>query len=93
MCWWIFGHCWHRIDGTLRKVPYKDKCAKHDGFRRTGHYGTYIVLRGIEECCVCKKRREYTVEDYDLMRAEAYKVYGEDQSEDWKHGVNWMGMT
>jgi hypothetical protein len=69
-------HCWHKVDGSERKIPYKTKCKlQKSQFVHDGHIDYTIQYK----CCVCGKVKESSIyRDYNISRAEEYKIKGVD---------------
>lgn len=66
-------HCWHKIEGSERKIPYYTKCKleKQPQYIRSGGYVLYTIKY---KCCICGKEKEsLEYRDYDIDRAKQYK--------------------
>ena len=88
MCWWIFGHCWHKIEhnehNEIKIRNDRCKCARQDPFTYYDMHGSYAMVRKQEECCLCGKRRYYIVCDYDPLRWKLYTT-----PEDKNYNIYW----
>jgi len=64
-------HCWHKIEGSERKIKSNSKCQKSDQYIQNGSYILYTVQ---QQCCICGKVQESPIyRDYDIFRASKYK--------------------
>lgn len=72
-------HCWHNIKGSeLKLLAPPKKCRRNSDLykRRDDSYDTsYIEISMGQECCICGKKDRYTYQDFDCVRAMAYKDY------------------
>lgn len=74
MCWWIFGHCWHKVANSERKLRYDGKCKLHNPFTCEDRTGKYIMVGITEVCCLCRKYRYACYKEYNLKKADKYAV-------------------
>ena len=87
MCWWIFGHCWHGVDASARKIPAnKNKCKYSNPYIGISGLGKYFVVRIAQECCHCKKRKFVIYKNYNMSEYNTYNVYGTDTD---NSGIYW----
>jgi hypothetical protein len=76
MCWWIFGHCWHRIENSemLLPVARRQKCHRQaNPFISIDKYGAFFTVKITEECCLCGRRKYCIVYDYNILDSK-YKI-------------------
>jgi len=92
MCWWIFGHCWHHVEGSERKIPAnKGKCKYSNPYVGFDKLGRFFVVRHANECCHCKKRKIVIYKNYNMTEYHTHRTYGEDNesSSDGERGIYW----
>ena len=65
-------HCWHKIQGSERKLPWNNSHCKL--LTDNGHYicGNEVWIEAQKQCCICGKIKTYNYTDYDIKRALQY---------------------
>lgn len=64
-------HCYHKIEGSERKIISNSKCKERSPYIANGCYVLYTIMR---KCCVCGKIKESPIyKDYQINRGLEYK--------------------
>lgn len=63
-------HCWHKIEGSERKIKSNRKCQLSNPYIAPGGYVLYTIRY---KCCECGKEKESDIyRDYQVDRGLEY---------------------
>jgi hypothetical protein len=65
-------HCWHEIEGSVRRIPFKSRCNinKIQFIHRYGYVNCTMKIK----CCICGKEKLIYFRDRNIQRASLFKV-------------------